>query len=171
MYGITSILTNVYALLFPKLMLGSLKMNWKQKDHSVPDNGLRHFDYQSRNSENLLAHPSLERSAECHRFAQPTQTAQAAIAELFAAVGYDIFVWTLLELDLAIMCASAPALKAFFDVYLVQPITNYTMNRASVRSTKSKRTARSTFDGKMSGEIGIPRFSSPKTPMSPPVET
>lgn len=38
-------------------------------------------------------------------------------------VAFDTFAWTLLEMNLALVCASAPALKVFFGAYVVAPIT------------------------------------------------
>lgn len=38
-------------------------------------------------------------------------------------IAFDILVWGVLECHLALVCASAPALKVFFDVYVVAPIT------------------------------------------------
>lgn len=38
-------------------------------------------------------------------------------------LGFDIFVWATLELQLAIICASAPALRVFFRKYLSDPIS------------------------------------------------
>jgi hypothetical protein len=34
---------------------------------------------------------------------------------------YTVWIWTIIELDLAIMAASAPALKCFFQSSLVEP--------------------------------------------------
>jgi len=44
-------------------------------------------------------------------------------------VGFETLVWSVLEMQLAIICASAPALKVFIGKYLVDPMTkgsNYT---------------------------------------------
>lgn len=38
-------------------------------------------------------------------------------------LGFDIFVWAQLELQLAIICASAPALRVFFRKYLSDPLS------------------------------------------------
>lgn len=38
-------------------------------------------------------------------------------------LGFDVFVWSQLEIQLAIICASAPALRVFFRRYLSDPIS------------------------------------------------
>jgi len=38
-------------------------------------------------------------------------------------IGYDVYVWSGLETHLAIICASAPALRVFFRKYLSSPVS------------------------------------------------
>ena len=53
-------------------------------------------------------------------------------------LGYDVFVWATLELQLAIMCACAPALRVLFRHYLRDPLSR-AMQTASSRSRSAIR--------------------------------
>jgi hypothetical protein len=51
--------------------------------------------------------------------------------------GYDLLVWTIIELQLGIICACAPSLRAFFRRYLSDRL------RRSLNSSRNKRGSRS----------------------------
>lgn len=53
-------------------------------------------------------------------------------------LGFDVLVWSQVELQLAIICASAPALRVLFRSYLSKPMTR-AMNSAKLSSNKSAR--------------------------------
>ncbi|KAK4508404.1 hypothetical protein PRZ48_002142 [Zasmidium cellare] len=65
-------------------------------------------------------------------------------------LGFDVFVWSQLEVQLAIICASAPALRVFFRRYLSDPITR-AIN--SGRSTTGGRSGNR--DSKMGDMVGM----------------
>lgn len=46
-------------------------------------------------------------------------------------VGFEVFVWSLLELHFALISASAPALKGFFETYVVAPLTSFSRTKDS----------------------------------------
>lgn len=53
-------------------------------------------------------------------------------------LGYDVFVWATLELQLAIMCACAPALRVLFRRYLRDPLSR-AVQTASSKSRSANR--------------------------------
>jgi hypothetical protein len=58
--------------------------------------------------------------------------------------GYDVLIWAQLELQLSLICASAPALRVFFRRYLANPIRALSSGRShmdSARDRDSRRTA------------------------------
>lgn len=55
-------------------------------------------------------------------------------------LGYDVFVWATLELQLAIMCACAPALRVLFRHYLRDPLSR-AVQTASSRTRSGNRSA------------------------------
>jgi hypothetical protein len=58
--------------------------------------------------------------------------------------GFDVLIWSQLELQLSLICASAPALRVFFRRYLAQPIRALSSGRSnmdSARDRDSRRTA------------------------------
>ena len=66
-------------------------------------------------------------------------------------IGFDVLVWAVLEVQLAIICASAPALRVLFRQYLKDPIsramhTASGLSRSAVLSTRrsSRQTASTT---------------------------
>ena len=55
-------------------------------------------------------------------------------------IGFDVFIWSVLEVQLAIICACAPALRVLFREYLKDPIsramqTASSLSRSGIRST------------------------------------
>ena len=54
-------------------------------------------------------------------------------------VGFDVFIWADLEVQLAIICASAPALRVLFRQYLKDPISRamHTVSSTSRSATRS----------------------------------
>ncbi|KAJ4384601.1 hypothetical protein N0V86_000201 [Didymella sp. IMI 355093] len=55
-------------------------------------------------------------------------------------VGFDIWIWSLLELHIGAMCANAPALKIFFEKVLeVDRLTSWTRSRSRSQSQGSKK--------------------------------
>lgn len=102
--GILSVVSDLYAVALPCLML-------------------RHFDAPRRQKIALMV---------VFSFGLLVVGAGAARTYYFNGLaytldetwlGYDIFVWAQLELQLAIICASAPALRVFFRRYLSDPIS------------------------------------------------
>lgn len=102
--GVLSVFTDLYAVLLPCLML-------------------RHFDAPRRQKIALnivFSFGLLVVAAGCVRTYYFNGLAYT-LDETW--LGYDIFVWAILELQLAIICASAPALRVFFRRYLSDPIS------------------------------------------------
>lgn len=53
--------------------------------------------------------------------------------------GYDVLVWAQLETQLSLICASAPALRAFFRTYLKNPLSVFSSARNSNSRQNSRR--------------------------------
>lgn len=120
--GILSVVSDLYAVLLPCLML-------------------RHFDAPRKQKIALnlvFSFGLLVVAAGCAR----TYYFNGLVYTLDETwLGYDIFVWAQLELQLAIICASAPALRVFFRRYLSDPISRaiHTAKATSSAITRSGR--------------------------------
>jgi len=56
--------------------------------------------------------------------------------------GFDVLIWAQLELQLSLICASAPALRVFFRRYLANPLRALSSGRSHTTSARdSRRTA------------------------------
>lgn len=75
--------------------------------------------------------------------------------------GFDLYVWSILECQLAIICASAPSLRAFFRRYLSGPI-NRTIRSAS-RSVSNQQSNKGTRE---TSTLPTQQLSSIHTPQS-----
>jgi len=53
--------------------------------------------------------------------------------------GFDVLVWAQLELQLSLICASAPALRVFFRRYLANPLRALSSGRSNGNSTHGSR--------------------------------
>ncbi|QIW97513.1 hypothetical protein AMS68_003031 [Peltaster fructicola] len=114
--GILSVVSDVYAVLLPCLML-------------------RHFDAPRRQKIALMVVFSFGMLVVGAGVARTYYFTGLAYTLDETWLGYDVYVWAQLELQLAIICASAPALRVFFRRYLSDPL-----NRA-IHSAKATGSA------------------------------
>jgi hypothetical protein len=83
--------------------------------------------------------------------------------------GFNVIVWAQLELQLSLVCASAPALRVFFRRYLAMPLRALSSGRSNMGSTRdrdSRRTATRLTDDGSSLPTSQRRPSTLFTPMS-----
>ncbi|TKA81182.1 hypothetical protein B0A55_02624 [Friedmanniomyces simplex] len=63
-------------------------------------------------------------------------------------VGYNLFLWSSLEVHLALICASAPALRVFFREYMSDPLSRAIHSTRSLTSMRNtNRDSKQTEDG------------------------
>jgi hypothetical protein len=75
--------------------------------------------------------------------------------------GYDVLIWAQLETQLSLICASAPALRAFFRAYLSNPLRVFSSARSDSRQNSrraSKRLPDESSDSSR-GSVAIPLTS------------
>ncbi|KAF2769944.1 hypothetical protein EJ03DRAFT_361580, partial [Teratosphaeria nubilosa] len=126
--GALSMFSDLYAVLLPMSML-------------------RHFDAPKRQKVALNILFSLGLLVVAAAGARTYYLALLGIDYDLTWVGYNEYVWALLECQLALICASAPALRAFFRRYMSDPTRGTTQTTRSVSST-NRNTQR---DSKQSG--------------------
>jgi len=125
--GTLSVVSDAYAVVLPCLML-------------------RHFDVSKRQKFALNIIFSLGLivvAAGAVRTYYFDRLAHSTTYDLTYA-GFDVLIWAQLELQLSLICASAPALRVFFRRYLANPIRAYSSGRSnngSVRDRDSRRIA------------------------------
>jgi hypothetical protein len=123
--GTLSVVSDAYAVLLPCLML-------------------RHFDVSKRQKVALNVIFCLgfivvaAGSVRTYYFDHMWHTYDLTYA------GFDVLIWAQLELQLSLICASAPALRVFFRRYLANPIRALSSGRSNIDSARdrdSRRTA------------------------------
>ena len=77
-------------------------------------------------------------------------------------VGFDVFVWADLEVQLSIICASAPALRVFFRRYLSDPISRAIHTASSVSRSGIRSTNNDSRQPDSEGNINYSRMSTPR---------
>lgn len=74
--------------------------------------------------------------------------------------GYDVFIWAQLEVQLSLICASAPALRVFFRKYLSDPVLRaITSGRSNSRRGSRRTSQRLTEDSSNRGKSPLPLSS------------
>lgn len=64
-------------------------------------------------------------------------------------LGFDVFIWSDLEVQLAIICASVPSLRVLFRQYLSDPITRAINSARSTAERSANRDSRQTEDARI----------------------
>ncbi|KAK3675345.1 hypothetical protein LTR78_004855 [Recurvomyces mirabilis] len=134
--GALSVFSDFYSVLLPMLML-------------------RHFDIPHRQKTALYAVFSLGFLVVAAGCVRTYYIYKLGTDYDITWVGYHLFVYSVLELQLALICASAPALRVFFREYLSDPFTR------AVNATRSASSGRGTNRGSAQVELGAVSFSSP----------
>jgi hypothetical protein len=117
--GVLSVVSDAYSVLLPMGML-------------------RHFDIPTRKKMALNAVFALGFLVVGAGIARTYYITQLGRSYDITWVGYNVFIWADLELQLAIICASAPALRVLFRKYLSDPISR-AVGSASSRSRSGLR--------------------------------
>jgi hypothetical protein len=121
--GTLSVVSDAYAVLLPCLML-------------------RHFDVSKRQKVALNIIFSLglivvaAGAVRTYYFDHLWHTYDLTYA------GFDVLVWAQLEMQLSLICASAPALRVFFRRYLANPIRALSSGRSNIDSARDRDSRR-----------------------------
>jgi hypothetical protein len=158
--GIISVVSDAYALIIPEVIISRLKMPTGQKivlycifscgvmcvvlfqhylniltSYSVIAAGI------ARTYWLVQLHSSKTRDLTCECFVLQSLYSLNHLP----GIGYEIFLWSLIEMHFSIICASAPALKGVFTAFWAQPYSNQKASNSGSNSAQ-KRTVFSSED-------------------------
>jgi hypothetical protein len=103
----------------------------------LPMGMLRHFDAPKRQKMALNAVFSLGLLVVATGCVRTYYIYQLGVSYDISWTGYNLFVWSILEIQIALICASAPALRVFFREYLSDPLSRALNSARSVTSTRN----------------------------------
>lgn len=113
--------------MIPEIVVSSMKLPWRQKValYGIFSTGFLYVN------QPLLPYPLLNiYSVVGAGLARTVWLARLSTGEHdLTWVGFEIFAWTEVEMQLAMICASAPALRAFFGKYLCDHFTKASRSR------------------------------------------
>ena len=118
----------------------------------LPMGMLRHFDAPKRQKMALNGVFSLGLFVVAFGCVRTYYIYQLGFSYDIPWVGYDLFVWSILEIQVALICASAPALRVFFREYLSDPLSRAIHSARSVTSSarNTNRESRQSANGVVS---------------------
>ncbi|KAK3075912.1 hypothetical protein LTR53_000341 [Teratosphaeriaceae sp. CCFEE 6253] len=115
----------------------------------LPMGMLRHFEAPKRQKMALNAVFSLGLLVVAAGCARTYYIYQLGVDYDITWVGFDLYVWSCLEVHLALICASAPALRVFFREYMSDPLSRALNSTRSLTGSArgTKRDSRQTDTG------------------------